>query len=195
MKRNNQSSFYISHHASDMITYQDSVQKTTEENADMSLSGKDKAVVKNFWGKVAPKAAEIGGEALGRMLTSYPQTKTYFSHWADLSPGSAQVKSMAPPSWRPLETLCQRLTTLLEVCLPSASSTLSSSEWTLPTSGSSLTTSSCAWPCSSPETSLPKFTSPLTSSSRTWLSLCPRNTAKILQLRSPYEACHLQQCQ
>uniref|UniRef100_A0AAZ1X9J5 Globin domain-containing protein n=1 Tax=Oreochromis aureus TaxID=47969 RepID=A0AAZ1X9J5_OREAU len=47
----------------------------------MSLSGKDKAVVKNFWGKVAPKAAEIGGEALGRMLTSYPQTKTYFSHW------------------------------------------------------------------------------------------------------------------
>uniref|UniRef100_A0A668RUT0 Globin domain-containing protein n=1 Tax=Oreochromis aureus TaxID=47969 RepID=A0A668RUT0_OREAU len=68
------------------------VQKTTEENADMSLSGKDKAVVKNFWGKVAPKAAEIGGEALGRMLTSYPQTKTYFSHWADLSPGSAQVK-------------------------------------------------------------------------------------------------------
>uniref|UniRef100_A0A669F2K3 Hemoglobin subunit alpha-B n=1 Tax=Oreochromis niloticus TaxID=8128 RepID=A0A669F2K3_ORENI len=92
----------------------------------MSLSGKDKAVVKNFWGKVAPKAAEIGGEALGRlylalsfsffihsyfelfskylfifpsfecmfyrMLTAYPQTKTYFSHWADLSPGSAQVK-------------------------------------------------------------------------------------------------------
>ncbi|CAB1342205.1 unnamed protein product [Coregonus sp. 'balchen'] len=26
------------------------------------------------------------------MLTAYPQTKTYFSHWADLSPGSAPVK-------------------------------------------------------------------------------------------------------
>lgn len=26
------------------------------------------------------------------MLTSYPQTKTYFSHWSDLSPESAQVK-------------------------------------------------------------------------------------------------------
>lgn len=26
------------------------------------------------------------------MLTVYPQTKTYFSHWADLSPGSAPVK-------------------------------------------------------------------------------------------------------
>ncbi|MEQ2211099.1 hypothetical protein XENOCAPTIV_026493, partial [Xenoophorus captivus] len=27
-----------------------------------------------------------------RMLTAYPQTKTYFSHWSDLSPDSAQVK-------------------------------------------------------------------------------------------------------
>lgn len=27
-----------------------------------------------------------------RMLTVYPQTKTYFSHWADLSPDSPQVK-------------------------------------------------------------------------------------------------------
>lgn len=27
-----------------------------------------------------------------RMLTVYPQTKTYFSHWADLSPGSGPVK-------------------------------------------------------------------------------------------------------
>jgi len=27
-----------------------------------------------------------------RMLTSYPQTKTYFAHWSDLSPDSAQVK-------------------------------------------------------------------------------------------------------
>ncbi|XP_071326239.1 hemoglobin subunit alpha-A [Trachinotus anak] len=58
----------------------------------MSLSGKDKSVVKSFWDKAAPKAAEIGGEALGRMLTVYPQTKTYFSHWSDLSPDSAQVK-------------------------------------------------------------------------------------------------------
>uniref|UniRef100_A0A8C7UJT8 Globin domain-containing protein n=1 Tax=Oncorhynchus mykiss TaxID=8022 RepID=A0A8C7UJT8_ONCMY len=27
-----------------------------------------------------------------KMLTAYPQTKTYFSEWADLSPGSAPVK-------------------------------------------------------------------------------------------------------
>ncbi|XP_071776773.1 hemoglobin subunit alpha-A-like [Centroberyx gerrardi] len=58
----------------------------------MSLSGKDKAVVKAFWYKVSGKAAEIGAEALSRTLVVYPQTKTYFSHWADLSPGSGAVR-------------------------------------------------------------------------------------------------------
>uniref|UniRef100_A0A3Q4HDX0 Globin domain-containing protein n=1 Tax=Neolamprologus brichardi TaxID=32507 RepID=A0A3Q4HDX0_NEOBR len=38
-----------------------------------------------------PKAPEIGAEALGRMLIAYPQTKTHCSHWAYLSPDSAQV--------------------------------------------------------------------------------------------------------
>lgn len=28
-----------------------------------------------------------------RMLVVYPQTKTYFSHWPDLKPGSANVKA------------------------------------------------------------------------------------------------------
>ncbi|KAG7459437.1 hypothetical protein MATL_G00210720 [Megalops atlanticus] len=58
----------------------------------MSLSAKDKSVVTAFWGKAAGKVDEIGGEALGRMLTVYPQTKTYFSHWSDVSPGSGPVK-------------------------------------------------------------------------------------------------------
>ncbi|MCJ8746504.1 hypothetical protein PDJAM_G00142550 [Pangasius djambal] len=58
----------------------------------MSLSAKDKAAIKTFWAKIAPKAEEIGSQALFRMLTVYPQTKTYFSHWNDLSYGSAQVK-------------------------------------------------------------------------------------------------------
>uniref|UniRef100_A0A3Q0TES6 Globin domain-containing protein n=1 Tax=Amphilophus citrinellus TaxID=61819 RepID=A0A3Q0TES6_AMPCI len=61
-------------------------------NNTFTLTGKDKTVVKNFWDKVAPKSAEIGGQALARMLTAYPMTKTYFSHWADLSPNSAQVR-------------------------------------------------------------------------------------------------------
>nr|P02019.1 RecName: Full=Hemoglobin subunit alpha-1; AltName: Full=Alpha-1-globin; AltName: Full=Hemoglobin alpha-1 chain [Oncorhynchus mykiss] len=59
-----------------------------------SLTAKDKSVVKAFWGKISGKADVVGAEALGRdkMLTAYPQTKTYFSHWADLSPGSGPVK-------------------------------------------------------------------------------------------------------
>ncbi|KAG7316896.1 hypothetical protein KOW79_019194 [Hemibagrus wyckioides] len=58
----------------------------------MSLSAKDKAVVKDLWAKIAPKADEIGSEALGRLFEVYPQTKTYFAHWSDLHPGSPQVK-------------------------------------------------------------------------------------------------------
>ncbi|XP_051994882.1 hemoglobin subunit alpha-like [Xyrauchen texanus] len=58
----------------------------------MSLTDKDKANVKALWGKISSRADEIGAEALGRMLAVYPQTKTYFAHWADLSPGSAPVK-------------------------------------------------------------------------------------------------------
>ncbi|XP_072532677.1 hemoglobin, alpha adult 2 [Salminus brasiliensis] len=58
----------------------------------MSLTAKDKAVVKAFWSKISGKADAIGHEALARMLVVYPQTKTYFSHWPDLSPGSEHVK-------------------------------------------------------------------------------------------------------
>ncbi|NP_001265827.1 hemoglobin embryonic subunit alpha-like isoform X1 [Oryzias latipes] len=57
-----------------------------------SLSAKDKDVVKAFWAKISSKATDIGADALGRMLVVYPQTKTYFAHWKDLSPGSAPVK-------------------------------------------------------------------------------------------------------
>ncbi|XP_053195280.1 hemoglobin embryonic subunit alpha-like [Scomber japonicus] len=57
-----------------------------------SLTAKDKETVKAFWSKISGKADEIGANALGRMLVVYPQTKTYFSHWKDLSPTSAPVK-------------------------------------------------------------------------------------------------------
>ncbi|XP_047214531.1 hemoglobin embryonic subunit alpha-like [Girardinichthys multiradiatus] len=57
-----------------------------------SLNAKDKNTVKAFWAKISPIAAAIGEDALSRMLVVYPQTKTYFSHWKDLSPGSAPVK-------------------------------------------------------------------------------------------------------
>ncbi|XP_041813552.1 hemoglobin subunit alpha-B-like [Chelmon rostratus] len=59
----------------------------------MSLSEKDKAQVRSFWAKIDTKAGEIGAEALGRMLVSYPQTKTYFSHWGqELNSQTPQVK-------------------------------------------------------------------------------------------------------
>ncbi|KAL6457323.1 hypothetical protein MHYP_G00342860 [Metynnis hypsauchen] len=58
----------------------------------MSLTSKDKNTIKGFWATVAPKAEDIGTDALSRMLVVYPQTKTYFSHWKDLSPGSAPVR-------------------------------------------------------------------------------------------------------
>ncbi|XP_061905787.1 hemoglobin embryonic subunit alpha-like [Entelurus aequoreus] len=57
-----------------------------------SLTPKDKAAVKAFWGKVSGKSQEIGMDALSRLLVVYPQTKTYFAHWKDLSPGSAPIK-------------------------------------------------------------------------------------------------------
>ncbi|KAK3511737.1 hypothetical protein QTP70_020744 [Hemibagrus guttatus] len=58
----------------------------------MSLSAKDKAVVKDLWAKIAPKTDELGSETLGRLFEVYPQTKTYFSHWSDIHPGAPQVK-------------------------------------------------------------------------------------------------------
>ncbi|KAM7387079.1 hypothetical protein PAMA_009617 [Pampus argenteus] len=57
-----------------------------------SLTAKDKDTVRSFWAKVSGKAEDIGMDALARMLIVYPQTKTYFAHWKDLSPGSAPVK-------------------------------------------------------------------------------------------------------
>ncbi|XP_029015904.1 hemoglobin embryonic subunit alpha-like [Betta splendens] len=57
-----------------------------------SLNAKDKNAVKAFWAKVPGNEEKIGADALSRMLAVYPQTKTYFSHWKDLSPGSPQVR-------------------------------------------------------------------------------------------------------
>uniref|UniRef100_A0A3Q3H251 Hemoglobin embryonic subunit alpha-like n=1 Tax=Labrus bergylta TaxID=56723 RepID=A0A3Q3H251_9LABR len=44
------------------------------------LTEKDKATVRAFWDKVSSKSEDIGTDALARMLTVYPQTKTYFKH-------------------------------------------------------------------------------------------------------------------
>nr|ALG02731.1 alpha-globin subunit A [Troglodytes aedon]APA23403.1 alpha-globin A subunit [Catamenia analis]ALG02733.1 alpha-globin subunit A [Troglodytes aedon]ALG02738.1 alpha-globin subunit A [Troglodytes aedon]ALG02739.1 alpha-globin subunit A [Troglodytes aedon] len=57
----------------------------------MVLSAADKANVKAAFGKIGGQAEEYGADALERMFTTYPQTKTYFPHF-DLGKGSAQVK-------------------------------------------------------------------------------------------------------
>uniref|UniRef100_A0A0F8BF57 Hemoglobin subunit alpha-1 n=2 Tax=Larimichthys crocea TaxID=215358 RepID=A0A0F8BF57_LARCR len=57
-----------------------------------SLTAKDKAAVRAFWNKVSGKAEDIGTNALARMLTVYPQTKTYFAHWKDQSPNSPSAR-------------------------------------------------------------------------------------------------------
>ncbi|KAM9837702.1 hemoglobin, alpha embryonic 5 [Aulostomus maculatus] len=58
----------------------------------MSLTDTDKAAVRKLWGVISKSSDAIGTDALGRMLSVYPQTKTYFSHWPDLSYGSGPVK-------------------------------------------------------------------------------------------------------
>nr|XP_004652166.1 hemoglobin subunit alpha [Jaculus jaculus] len=58
----------------------------------MVLSAEDKANVKAAWDKIGGHGAEYGAEALERMFSSFPTTKTYFPHF-DVSHGSAQVKA------------------------------------------------------------------------------------------------------
>ncbi|NXG63651.1 HBA protein, partial [Hemiprocne comata] len=58
----------------------------------MVLSAADKTNVKTVFSKIGGQADVMGAEALTRMFTAYPQTKTYFPHF-DMSPGSAQIKA------------------------------------------------------------------------------------------------------
>ncbi|KAG8432886.1 hypothetical protein GDO86_017226 [Hymenochirus boettgeri] len=58
----------------------------------MTFSDAEKAAIVSLWGKVAKHADDIGAESLERLFLSFPQTKTYFSHF-DLSHGSKDLKS------------------------------------------------------------------------------------------------------
>ncbi|NXC44305.1 HBAD protein, partial [Penelope pileata] len=55
------------------------------------LTAEDKKLVQQAWNKISGHQDEFIAEALLRMFTVYPQTKTYFPHF-DLSPGSDQVR-------------------------------------------------------------------------------------------------------
>merc|ERR1739838_35601 len=57
-----------------------------------SLAPKDKGNFRAFWAKVSGYKEDIGAEALARMLTVYPQTKTYFAHLKDQTPQSPSAR-------------------------------------------------------------------------------------------------------
>ncbi|XP_048870855.1 hemoglobin subunit alpha 1-like [Brienomyrus brachyistius] len=75
----------------------------------MSLSTKDKALVKTFWDKASKKADDVGSEALSRMLVTYPATKTYFANWDDLRPGSAPVRKHGKVIMKGLATAVSKI--------------------------------------------------------------------------------------
>ncbi|XP_056153268.1 hemoglobin subunit alpha-D-like [Lampris incognitus] len=56
------------------------------------LSKKEKELIANIWERLSPVAEDIGAEALLRMFTTFPGTKTYFSH-LDISPRSPHLLS------------------------------------------------------------------------------------------------------
>ncbi|XP_037360520.1 hemoglobin subunit zeta [Talpa occidentalis] len=58
----------------------------------MSLTTAERTIILAMWGKIAAQADAIGSEALERLFTSFPQTKTYFPHF-DLHAGSAQLRA------------------------------------------------------------------------------------------------------
>ncbi|KAM4023788.1 hemoglobin subunit alpha-5-like [Anomaloglossus baeobatrachus] len=58
----------------------------------MTFSDAEKAAISSFAAKIAGHADGIGAEALERLFLSFPQTKTYFSHF-DLSHGSKDVRN------------------------------------------------------------------------------------------------------
>ncbi|KAG8432885.1 hypothetical protein GDO86_017225 [Hymenochirus boettgeri] len=57
----------------------------------MTLTDSEKSAVVALWSKIAPQTSALGAEALERLFTGFPQTKTYFSHF-DLSHGSADIQ-------------------------------------------------------------------------------------------------------
>lgn len=56
------------------------------------LSKYEKELIARIWEKLTPVASDIGADALLRMFTTFPGSKTYFSH-LDISPRSSHLLS------------------------------------------------------------------------------------------------------
>ncbi|KAM4698115.1 hemoglobin larval subunit alpha-like [Rhinophrynus dorsalis] len=58
----------------------------------MPLTAAEKDAIISIWEKASGNVNALGGEALERLFQSYPQAKTYFSHF-DLTHGSTDIHS------------------------------------------------------------------------------------------------------
>lgn len=56
------------------------------------ITQKEKELIKEIWDRLIPVAEDIGSDALLRMFTVFPGSKTYFSH-LDISPRSPHMLS------------------------------------------------------------------------------------------------------
>ncbi|XP_060028695.1 hemoglobin subunit zeta-like [Erinaceus europaeus] len=58
----------------------------------MSLTTNERTIILAMWDKIATESEEIGRETLDRLLTVFPQAKTYFPHF-DMNSRSAQLRA------------------------------------------------------------------------------------------------------
>ncbi|XP_074866668.1 hemoglobin subunit alpha-D-like [Carettochelys insculpta] len=72
------------------------------------LTTDEKQLVLHAWEKVQGHEADFGAEALERMFTVFPSTKTYFPHF-DLQHGSEQVRRHGKKVVTALEEAVHRL--------------------------------------------------------------------------------------
>ncbi|CAN2391490.1 oxygen carrier activity [Pristimantis euphronides] len=74
----------------------------------MTFTDVEKASITSIWAKIAGHADAIGAESLERLFISFPQTKTYFSHF-DLSHGSKDLQSHGGKVVKAIGTAAQHL--------------------------------------------------------------------------------------
>ncbi|XP_062382039.1 hemoglobin subunit alpha-D-like [Sardina pilchardus] len=81
------------------------------------LSRAEKALLVRIWDRMLPIAEDIGAEALLRMFTTFPKTKTYFAH-LDITPRSKQMLSHGKRIVHALHEGAKNISTLATTLAP-----------------------------------------------------------------------------
>ncbi|XP_063077351.1 hemoglobin subunit alpha-D-like [Engraulis encrasicolus] len=81
------------------------------------LSKREKELLVRIWDRMLPIGEDIGSEALLRMFTTFPKTKTYFAH-LDISPRSAPLLSLGQKIVEALHEGATNITTLTTTLAP-----------------------------------------------------------------------------